>query len=140
MSVLCNSVASYMHWTLRVLINKLIGVIGILVLIVADKMNKLHFLTLFLFHSCEERNTLVLLLVVISCPLLYISYILFLTIGSDVAFYVVNHFGYPFLAFQVEIPQAFVCAESKIFDVSEWAICQVSIRMINNFVAFSFNI
>lgn len=28
--------------------------------------------------------------------------------------------------FQVEIPRAFVCAESKIFDVSEWAICQVS--------------
>lgn len=27
---------------------------------------------------------------------------------------------------QVEIPRAFVCAESKIFDVSEWAICQVS--------------
>ncbi|XP_077243868.1 chaperone DnaJ-domain superfamily protein [Tasmannia lanceolata] len=25
---------------------------------------------------------------------------------------------------KVEIPQAFVCAESKIFDVSEWAICQ----------------
>ncbi|PKA66024.1 hypothetical protein AXF42_Ash010433 [Apostasia shenzhenica] len=25
---------------------------------------------------------------------------------------------------QVEIPRAFVCAESKIFDVSEWAICQ----------------
>ncbi|CAL5341510.1 unnamed protein product [Camellia sinensis] len=24
----------------------------------------------------------------------------------------------------VEIPRAFVCAESKIFDVSEWAICQ----------------
>lgn len=29
--------------------------------------------------------------------------------------------------FQVDIPRAFVCAESKIFDVSEWAICQVSI-------------
>lgn len=30
-----------------------------------------------------------------------------------------------FLASQkVEIPRAFVCAESKIFDVSEWAICQ----------------
>jgi len=29
----------------------------------------------------------------------------------------------------VEIPRAFVCAESKIFDVSEWAICQVSIRL-----------
>ncbi|XP_010923687.1 uncharacterized protein [Elaeis guineensis] len=28
---------------------------------------------------------------------------------------------------KVEIPRAFVCAESKIFDVSEWAICQVSI-------------
>ncbi|XWS10300.1 hypothetical protein CRYUN_Cryun39dG0064100 [Craigia yunnanensis] len=26
---------------------------------------------------------------------------------------------------KVEIPRAFVCAESKIFDVSEWAICQV---------------
>ncbi|KAG5550880.1 hypothetical protein RHGRI_009351 [Rhododendron griersonianum] len=25
---------------------------------------------------------------------------------------------------KVEIPRAFVCAESKIFDVSEWAICQ----------------
>ncbi|KAL5564552.1 hypothetical protein UlMin_027716 [Ulmus minor] len=25
---------------------------------------------------------------------------------------------------RVEIPRAFVCAESKIFDVSEWAICQ----------------
>ncbi|KAI4311346.1 hypothetical protein MLD38_036251 [Melastoma candidum] len=25
---------------------------------------------------------------------------------------------------QVEVPRAFVCAESKIFDVSEWAICQ----------------
>ncbi|EPS58399.1 hypothetical protein M569_16416, partial [Genlisea aurea] len=25
---------------------------------------------------------------------------------------------------EVEIPRAFVCAESKIFDVSEWAICQ----------------
>ncbi|KAJ8478429.1 hypothetical protein OPV22_022156 [Ensete ventricosum] len=25
---------------------------------------------------------------------------------------------------KVEIPQAFVCAESKVFDVSEWAICQ----------------
>lgn len=25
----------------------------------------------------------------------------------------------------MEIPRAFVCAESKIFDVSEWAICQV---------------
>ncbi|KAF3526973.1 hypothetical protein F2Q69_00050013 [Brassica cretica] len=25
---------------------------------------------------------------------------------------------------QIEIPRAFVCAESKIFDVSEWAICQ----------------
>lgn len=30
-----------------------------------------------------------------------------------------------FLPFQVEIPRAFVCAESKIFDVSEWASCQV---------------
>ncbi|PKA64388.1 hypothetical protein AXF42_Ash009610 [Apostasia shenzhenica] len=28
---------------------------------------------------------------------------------------------------QVEIPRAFVCAESKIFDVSEWAICQESV-------------
>lgn len=28
---------------------------------------------------------------------------------------------------KVEIPRAFVCAESKIFDVSEWAICQVSV-------------
>lgn len=28
----------------------------------------------------------------------------------------------------MEIPRAFVCAESKIFDVSEWAICQVSVR------------
>lgn len=27
-------------------------------------------------------------------------------------------------AHKVEIPRAFVCAESKIFDVSEWAICQ----------------
>ncbi|XWS10724.1 hypothetical protein CRYUN_Cryun38cG0022300 [Craigia yunnanensis] len=27
---------------------------------------------------------------------------------------------------KVEIPRAFVCAESKVFDVSEWAICQVS--------------
>ncbi|XP_034212146.1 uncharacterized protein LOC117624801 isoform X2 [Prunus dulcis] len=26
---------------------------------------------------------------------------------------------------KVEIPRAFVCAESKIFDVSEWAICQI---------------
>ncbi|KAK4804380.1 hypothetical protein SAY86_004197 [Trapa natans] len=25
---------------------------------------------------------------------------------------------------KVEIPRAFVCAESKVFDVSEWAICQ----------------
>ncbi|URE46542.1 heat shock protein DnaJ [Musa troglodytarum] len=25
---------------------------------------------------------------------------------------------------QMEIPRAFVCAESKVFDVSEWAICQ----------------
>lgn len=25
---------------------------------------------------------------------------------------------------KIEIPRAFVCAESKIFDVSEWAICQ----------------
>ncbi|RWR84310.1 DnaJ subfamily C member 14 [Cinnamomum micranthum f. kanehirae] len=25
---------------------------------------------------------------------------------------------------KVEIPRAFVCAESKIFDVSEWASCQ----------------
>lgn len=25
---------------------------------------------------------------------------------------------------KMEIPRAFVCAESKIFDVSEWAICQ----------------
>ncbi|CAK9157796.1 unnamed protein product [Ilex paraguariensis] len=30
---------------------------------------------------------------------------------------------------KVEIPRAFVCAESKIFDVSEWAICQVSSLM-----------
>jgi DnaJ family protein C protein 14 len=29
-------------------------------------------------------------------------------------------------AHKIEIPRAFVCAESKIFDVSEWAICQVS--------------
>ncbi|KAF3589405.1 hypothetical protein F2Q69_00026882 [Brassica cretica] len=28
-------------------------------------------------------------------------------------------------AHKIEIPRAFVCAESKIFDVSEWAICQV---------------
>ncbi|OMP07785.1 hypothetical protein COLO4_07049 [Corchorus olitorius] len=28
------------------------------------------------------------------------------------------------LSTKVEIPRAFVCAESKIFDVSEWAICQ----------------
>ncbi|XP_043701104.1 uncharacterized protein LOC122651683 isoform X2 [Telopea speciosissima] len=28
------------------------------------------------------------------------------------------------LSFQVKIPRAFVCAESKIFDVSEWALCQ----------------
>lgn len=34
--------------------------------------------------------------------------------------------GSLFLVLQVEIPRAFVCAESKIFDVSEWAICQVS--------------
>uniref|UniRef100_M4EB72 J domain-containing protein n=1 Tax=Brassica campestris TaxID=3711 RepID=M4EB72_BRACM len=27
-------------------------------------------------------------------------------------------------AHKIEIPRAFVCAESKIFDVSEWAICQ----------------
>ncbi|XP_010537768.1 PREDICTED: uncharacterized protein LOC104812347 [Tarenaya hassleriana] len=27
-------------------------------------------------------------------------------------------------AHKMEIPRAFVCAESKIFDVSEWAICQ----------------
>lgn len=27
-------------------------------------------------------------------------------------------------ALKVEIPRAFVCAESKIFDASEWAICQ----------------
>ncbi|KAJ6423194.1 hypothetical protein OIU84_024180 [Salix udensis] len=27
-------------------------------------------------------------------------------------------------SFEMEIPRAFVCAESKIFDVSEWAICQ----------------
>jgi DnaJ family protein C protein 14 len=26
-----------------------------------------------------------------------------------------------------EIPRAFVCAESKVFDVSEWATCQVSV-------------
>ena len=31
-----------------------------------------------------------------------------------------------FSLLQVEIPRAFVCAESKIFDVSEWAICQVN--------------
>lgn len=31
------------------------------------------------------------------------------------------------LVIQAEIPRAFVCAEGKIFDVSEWAICQVSI-------------
>lgn len=30
-----------------------------------------------------------------------------------------------FYYFQVDIPRAFVCAESKIFDVSEWATCQV---------------
>lgn len=35
-----------------------------------------------------------------------------------------------FLPFQVEIPRAFVCAESKIFDVSEWASCQVCIWLI----------
>ncbi|KAH7847555.1 hypothetical protein Vadar_027544 [Vaccinium darrowii] len=29
-----------------------------------------------------------------------------------------------FAAVMVEIPRAFVCAKSKIFDVSEWAICQ----------------
>ncbi|OIT06498.1 hypothetical protein A4A49_13194 [Nicotiana attenuata] len=28
---------------------------------------------------------------------------------------------------KAEIPRAFVCAEGKIFDVSEWAICQVSV-------------
>ncbi|KAJ6724257.1 CHAPERONE DNAJ-DOMAIN SUPERFAMILY PROTEIN [Salix viminalis] len=28
---------------------------------------------------------------------------------------------------KMEIPRAFVCGESKIFDVSEWAICQVCI-------------
>ncbi|XP_071696329.1 uncharacterized protein [Rutidosis leptorrhynchoides] len=28
------------------------------------------------------------------------------------------------LSRKIEIPQAFVCAQSKIFDVSEWAICQ----------------
>ncbi|URE46546.1 heat shock protein DnaJ [Musa troglodytarum] len=27
---------------------------------------------------------------------------------------------------KMEIPRAFVCAESKVFDVSEWAICQYS--------------
>ncbi|KAF8408778.1 hypothetical protein HHK36_004847 [Tetracentron sinense] len=31
---------------------------------------------------------------------------------------------FSFITFQVEIPRAFVCAESKIFDVSEWALCQ----------------
>jgi len=30
------------------------------------------------------------------------------------------------MSIKIEIPRAFVCAESKIFDVSEWAICQVS--------------
>ena len=30
-----------------------------------------------------------------------------------------------FMSLKIEIPRAFVCAESKIFDVSEWAICQV---------------
>lgn len=30
-----------------------------------------------------------------------------------------------FFFFQVEIPRAFVCAEGKIFDVTEWATCQV---------------
>jgi hypothetical protein len=29
----------------------------------------------------------------------------------------------------MEIPRAFVCAESKIFDVSEWATCQVSVQL-----------
>lgn len=31
-----------------------------------------------------------------------------------------------FSTLKMEIPRAFVCAESRIFDVSEWAICQVS--------------
>lgn len=30
----------------------------------------------------------------------------------------------------MEIPRAFVCAESKVFDVSEWAICQVVANFI----------
>jgi len=38
----------------------------------------------------------------------------------------------------MEIPRAFVCAESKIFDVSEWAICQVrsSVWKLLNSVQF----
>jgi hypothetical protein len=31
----------------------------------------------------------------------------------------------------MEIPRAFVCAESKIFDVSEWATCQVSVYLLS---------
>ncbi|GKE57751.1 DnaJ subfamily C member 14 like protein, partial [Tanacetum coccineum] len=34
----------------------------------------------------------------------------------------------------VEIPRAFVCAESKIFDVSEWAICQVCTFVLHIYV------
>ncbi|RRT47601.1 hypothetical protein B296_00039010 [Ensete ventricosum] len=58
--------------------------------------------------------------VVYRCP----SVLLLEIIGIDVALYVVHHFTDLFLVYQVEIPQAFVCAESKVFDVSEWAICQ----------------
>jgi hypothetical protein len=32
---------------------------------------------------------------------------------------------------QMEIPRAFVCAESKIFDVSEWATCQVIVYLLS---------
>ena len=38
---------------------------------------------------------------------------------------------------QVEIPRAFVCAESKIFDVSEWAICQVLLPIYNIAIFYS---
>lgn len=34
---------------------------------------------------------------------------------------------------QMEIPRAFVCAESKIFDVSEWAICQVILPNLHTY-------
>ena len=50
-----------------------------------------------------------------------------LSFFSSLYLYLYLYLSNVHFSLQMEIPRAFVCAESKIFDVSEWATCQVSV-------------